>query len=205
MRVIHLARKPLSGGSVASNVLEHGAGALHIDASRLGTTESLDGGAYAKNAADRHDGAENWRYKRGEVGEFRQPSGRWPANIILHHLDGCQRTGTTKIKAKQLTAGRRTIKWGVGEGGDTYEKGEGARFATEDGLVDAPVWYCVSGCPVADLDEQSGDRPVSGAAKSGRPAVGGGSTGVLQFGVEAGNGTLHNDSGGASRFFKTLP
>lgn len=32
---------------------------------------------------------------------------------------------------KQATAGRRTIRWGVGQGGCTYEKGTGAIFTTE--------------------------------------------------------------------------
>jgi len=34
VRIIHVLRKPLSESSVAANVLEHGSGALHIDASR---------------------------------------------------------------------------------------------------------------------------------------------------------------------------
>ena len=80
---IVLARKPFKG-TVAKNVLEHGTGGLNIDATRVITDENLDGGAYAKDGASRHDGVDNWRYKRdGGAGEFEQPEGRWPANIIL--------------------------------------------------------------------------------------------------------------------------
>lgn len=81
--LITLARKPLVG-TVASNVLAYGCGALNIDATRIGTDDSLNGGAYAKEGAQRHDGTENWRYKReGGAGEYQQPAGRWPANILL--------------------------------------------------------------------------------------------------------------------------
>jgi site-specific DNA-methyltransferase (adenine-specific) len=79
---ITLARKPLEG-TVAANVLKWHTGALNIDGFRVATTENLNGCAYAKDGSDRHDGAENWRYKReGGAGDFQQPEGRWPANLI---------------------------------------------------------------------------------------------------------------------------
>jgi len=79
---ITLARKPLEG-TVADNVLKWHTGAINVDACRVGTTENLNGGAYAKDGSEIHDGAENWRYKReGGAGEFQQPQGRWPANLI---------------------------------------------------------------------------------------------------------------------------
>ena len=55
MRLIHLLRKPVSEGTVASNVLKHGVGAINIEASRISTKDSLDGGAYAKNPTPRAD------------------------------------------------------------------------------------------------------------------------------------------------------
>lgn len=80
---IILARKPLVG-TVAANVLAHGTGGINIDACRIETSENLNGGAYAQKGTERHDGAENWRYKReGGAGDFQQPTGRWPANVIL--------------------------------------------------------------------------------------------------------------------------
>lgn len=48
LTVIHLARKPLSG-TVAQNTLKYGTGGLNIDACRIGTEDSLGGGAYAEN------------------------------------------------------------------------------------------------------------------------------------------------------------
>ena len=39
MKIITIARKPLSESNVASNVLKHGCGALNVDASRIATTD----------------------------------------------------------------------------------------------------------------------------------------------------------------------
>lgn len=85
---IVLARKPLIG-TVAANVEQHGVGGINIDGCRIATDDNLNGGAYAKDGTQRHDGAENWRYKReGGAGEFSQPSGRWPANVLLDEEAG---------------------------------------------------------------------------------------------------------------------
>jgi len=47
---IVLARKPLEKGlSIAENILKWGVGGINIDASRIGTTENLNGGAYSVN------------------------------------------------------------------------------------------------------------------------------------------------------------
>ena len=93
---IVVARKPLSG-TVAQTVLEHGTGALNIDASRIDTDDNLNGGAYAENATTREDmwssqrpGDENvMRRGREHAGEYVQPSGRWPANVVLGHHPDC--------------------------------------------------------------------------------------------------------------------
>ena len=84
---ILLVRKPLEG-TVASNVLKWGTGGLNIDGCRVETTESLSGGAYAKTSTERHDGNDSWRFKPGQAGEYIQPSGRWPANVILDEEAG---------------------------------------------------------------------------------------------------------------------
>ena len=92
MKVVYLLRKPLSEGTITANVLKHGTGAINIDACRTPTSDNLNGGAYSENASERHDGTENWRYKRGDhgsAGKYKQPEGRWPSNVILQHLDGC--------------------------------------------------------------------------------------------------------------------
>ena len=86
---ITMARKPLDG-TVAANVLAHGTGGINVDGCRVGTTESLNGGAYSgdKRQRDEYTSTDATpgavalsRLNRG-VGEYEQPSGRWPANLI---------------------------------------------------------------------------------------------------------------------------
>ena len=74
-----LARKPLIG-TVADNVLAWSVGGINIDGCRIATDDNLNGGAYASSGTERNDG---WGMQRGGAGEYVQPSGRWPANIIL--------------------------------------------------------------------------------------------------------------------------
>ncbi len=73
---ICLARKPLSEGTVAANVLRWSTGALNIDASRIGS----DGGTKGCDA-----GPSNGILGDGLNGSFGKPVpglGRWPANLI---------------------------------------------------------------------------------------------------------------------------
>ena len=180
MKAVHVLRKPLSEGTITANVLKHGTGALNIDAARVSTSDNLNGGAYSKNASERHDGDENWRFKNGgkkrllpgderdekSAGmykpgaacdyEYKQPPGRWPSNVVLQHLDGC---------------------W-----------------------ENADNWVCEPGCPVAALDAQTG------SLKSG--VMTGMQRGWGKHGIYGSSGdtlaTCYADSGGASRFYKQI-
>lgn len=76
---IILAMKPLDG-TYANNALVHGVAGLNVDGCRIGTSDNLNGGAYAQNGTHRDDG---WGMQRGGAGDFTQPTGRWPANLIL--------------------------------------------------------------------------------------------------------------------------
>lgn len=81
---IVLARKPLAG-TVAANVLAHGTGALNVEACRLDTDDDLNGGAYSPN---RQPSSSEWQGKSGTLHSYTgrdyvQPTGRWPANVIL--------------------------------------------------------------------------------------------------------------------------
>jgi len=62
MHVIHVIRKPLSGGTLAENISAWGCGALHINGARIPTR-------------DREAG---------------QVSNRWPPNLILQHQPDCR-------------------------------------------------------------------------------------------------------------------
>lgn len=83
---IYLGQKPFSEKTGAANLLKHGVGAVNIDGCRVPTSDNLNGGAYAENPTDREtmwggEAGNSWR--RGGAGEYRQPEGRHPANLIL--------------------------------------------------------------------------------------------------------------------------
>ncbi|AEK09531.1 DNA methylase [Mycobacterium phage LittleE] len=90
---IVVARKPLVG-TVAANVLEHGTGALNIDACRIETTDDLNGGAYAKTGNRTVSGSlspTGMNVPGKTVGkEFEQPSGRWPTNVVLDEAQAAE-------------------------------------------------------------------------------------------------------------------
>lgn len=93
MKTISVIRKPLEG-TVAGNVLAHSCGGLNIEATRIETSDNLNGGAYAENPT--HRAAEDmWTserkgdincFRRGSehAGDYEQPKGRWPSNLILN-------------------------------------------------------------------------------------------------------------------------
>lgn len=79
---ICLARKPLSEKSVAENALKWGTGGINIDGCRVGTDDNLNGGMYSSGQHKWNNDEHKWGYKRME-GQYIQPDGRFPANVIL--------------------------------------------------------------------------------------------------------------------------
>jgi len=98
MRVITVARKPLSEPSVAANVLKHGTGAINVDTCRVGlspaeSTEEalgkLQGRSGVGQGGDKFGGTTYGENLPDRVGWDIQSGGRWPANLILQHQPGC--------------------------------------------------------------------------------------------------------------------
>jgi len=82
---IVLARKPLVG-TVAANVLEHGTGAINVDACRVGfSTPADESESKGKNRHGDFGSAAPVRVAFGaddRAGRNYDPPGRWPANIL---------------------------------------------------------------------------------------------------------------------------
>jgi site-specific DNA-methyltransferase (adenine-specific) len=82
---ICMARKPLIG-TVLANVTAFGTGAMNIDACRIQTGDNLNGGAYVdggrKSVSDSMRQGSGMNAVGSSAGEYVQPSGRWPANLI---------------------------------------------------------------------------------------------------------------------------
>lgn len=86
-----LARKLLNG-TVAENFMEHGTGALNIDAARVG----VQGGTRQVVAKDGPTGEEVTSYGASlgsAPGGNEDAGGRWPSNVVLAHLEECKGSG----------------------------------------------------------------------------------------------------------------
>jgi DNA methylase len=141
---IILARKPIQG-TVAANVLEHGTGALNIDACRIGNdTVKLNNykSVGAQGAISYgHDGRDG---HAGEQYETRESLGRWPANVVLDEEMAAELDQQT-YALKQGGAIARGSK-GAGPrdneiyGTDTRERGEWRPYADSGGA--SRFFYC---------------------------------------------------------------
>src|SRR5699024_6795867 len=146
---IVLARKALAEKTVARNVLAYGTGAINVDACRIATDENLNGGsghgafrlggchtldelkALAEVGANTPDGRNTAAAalaralaSKERMGEYVQPSGRWPANVLLDHHAAAwvdEQSGTLKTGAKKAHHQRHT----VGGNGLTHGRMEG--------------------------------------------------------------------------------
>ena len=196
--LIVVARKPLAG-TVAANVAEWGTGAMNVEATRVaGTVPETIHGASAQIY-----GGGKGLWPGGPEPFAPSPAGRWPPNLLLTHSPGCVRSGT------RVLAGHPGYPNGPGGKSQHYSSNKRSAEVRPDpwpGLPDAesPAWTSAPTCPVAEMDRQSGERPVSGSAMNGRPALGDNyGVGNAVFPPSFGNrqGPLINDEGTASRFF----
>lgn len=150
VKVVHVLRKPCSEPTVAANVLRWGTGAINVDATRIGTNA---GWAYPNGR-----GGSGWHGVEGLGRNLTQPmastAGRWPANLVLQHLDGCVQDGTRRVKASGFDQSSPPRSTGLvfGEHRDTPK----IRHSDPDGTETIAAWTCAPGCPVAALDQQSG-------------------------------------------------
>ncbi|NBR00846.1 MAG: hypothetical protein EBT79_11015 [Actinobacteria bacterium] len=207
MKVIHLLRKPCSEGTVAANVLRWGTGALNVDASRI---SALPGEHVSTHARSPEASAAVNRPVDGEYGPLvthqteGQKLGRWPANVLLQHLPGCERLGVKQVKV---------IPGGPSSGDNAFGQDSGwnrhknkvtgiIRPGNGDGTETVAAWTCEPGCPVAALDAQSG--VVGDGAKARVVATDEGRADESAWRIKPMKGTTRavGDTGGASRFFK---
>lgn len=200
LTAIHMARKPLIG-TVASNALKYGTGALNIKGTRIGT-ESV-----TINTWD--DGAKPFGGGAGHPFTGRESQGRWPANLIIQHKPGCELVGTKRIKTQWGQPTERTSSiTGVVTYGEWAPKEDGRHigYGDPDGIETVDAWDCAPGCPVAELDEQSGVRRSTWTnVTDPKPST---AKPESKFRPGQGNympqGPLYADEGGASRFFKQV-
>lgn len=120
---IVLARKPLSEGTVAANVLRWGTGALNIDATRIGTEVRVNSSASSNEIYGQFKGAES---------EGRVAIGRWPANVV--HDGSDEVIAAFPVTTSGTGAIRKSAPGQFGLGGDGKpnieygDSGSAARF-----------------------------------------------------------------------------
>lgn len=208
MIVIHLARKPVQG-TVAKNAFQWGTGGINIDECRIGTSqEDRDQMLQMSMGFVGRKWGQPEQFNYGYDGSMPiktlsvpHNQGRWPSNMILEHLQGCVMQGAQEVTTRTHYPANRPP--GSQTSGPSGHAGQTnlveVRIPTE--LVDS--WQCIEGCPVQDLNQQSGIHQGTGGTSSGASAFG------QNLGWNPHNNrttviTRHNDIGGASRFFKQV-
>ena len=215
MRIIHVLRKPLSEKTVAANTLKHGTGALNIDACRISYGSDADKrsatpqGACTAKVGALAGGTQNERSRT----EFIRPvqKGRWPANVILQHLDRCRCDGVKTAGSGRFVAHdavvRKSTMMDPGKGWNGNSLDNSKKNAPNSyGQETVANWICEPGCPVARLDEQtctlkSGWRPNRKPGSLTNPGQKGR---IYNTGMGGRLSQTHNDTGGASRFYKQI-
>ena len=207
--VVTVSRRPLGSSTVAANVLDHGVGAININATRIrtGSAEPDSGAMFYKNRGLPMP-ANRQNYFQGEdqkVTSIPLDGGRWPANLLLGHKPGCVRLGSKVVESTSgIMADHHRRNVPMGENG-IYGKGDmrGAKptcYVNPDGTEVVESWSCVAGCAVAELDQQSGINTNTvnySYARSGEGFIG-------SIPNQAEKATWWSETGGASRYFKQV-
>lgn len=81
MKVVTLARKPMVG-AVAETVVEHGCGALNVDACRIHSGPSSGGSISGSTALGQGSGWNAHNNRTTQI-DRSMAAGRWPSNMIL--------------------------------------------------------------------------------------------------------------------------
>lgn len=206
-----LCRAPLAEKSIAANVLRYGVGAINIDISRVGIAEddntSWRTGDYTTKAAY-FGNQNNTPYRKDK------PSGRWPSNVLLSHSLFCQYKGVKRVKGNapqgKPSIGKEIPRTGIGGNAYTPKHFIEGCHADADGMGTVPDWQCAEGCPIAEMDRQSGNRQSSYQTSPKNRAGGVKFNGNTYNNAEIYNSSKdtfggYKDEGGASRYFQQFP
>ncbi len=192
---IVLAQKPRKG-TYANNCLTYGVGGLNIDECRVGyesTPNPATNPLYRKEKGyktpakgQESKGAVSFTSSNNDV----KAEGRFPANLILSHSDGCVKVGESVESTSNHNAPKGTFA------GGEPDRGSETIYRKQENTVEH--YECDDDCAVRLLNEQSGTKKGSG-----KQSKGSGSGGIWKPSTGKPAGDTYGDSGGAGRFFKT--
>ena len=134
-------------------------------------------------------------------------AGRYPPNLVLSHAEGCVCEGTRRVQTgtgykpadAKYARGPSAVPFTLQRDGTTC-------YVDPDGMESVEAWRCVDGCPVAELDRQSGERTSGTGAVVRATATGhqGNAYGVHSR-AEGTPCVTYGDTGTASRYFPQFP
>ena len=183
-----VARKPLVG-TVVENVLQHGTGAINIDACRVATNwdEPDRPDSWKRSGHTDKPEAEKIAAPAGQGIEC-HPGGRWPPNVLFVHHPSCRRIADRVVKRELLQ-----------HTGDldpvvAYGKGLHGSKAVGDVPETVAAYDCHADCPVRELERQSG-------VTTKRPTPAHSNDGCMYHASKVIAGTQLNDTVTAARFF----
>jgi hypothetical protein len=130
--VAYLLRKPLEG-TLANNLIKHGAGALNIPLCRV----TADASAWTPIAQ----------------------TGRFPSNVLLVHRECCQIVGTHRVhsgKTPEVLGERVSGLYNIGTDRKLASAWMSKCYGDDDGLETLALWKCAHGCPAAVIDGEDG-------------------------------------------------
>lgn len=129
-------------GKPRHSMVATGAGALNIDAARIGS-------GVERPLRVQHGGKNNAIFfPVSGMAEGTTQTGRWPANFMLVHSPGCYISGYTNGESYAINR--------FEDGAKPFGDGAGHDYQSEDVSLKLPIWQCVDGCPAQKIDEQSG-------------------------------------------------
>lgn len=195
---IIIARKP-PGMPIVRCLMEHGTGALNIDACRVGGRPSTTAGLRERSQRTGHLPAVKRFEEVASVARkigYEQPRdsemlGRWPATIVATHNPNCRLLG---MKDQSITDGNGHLEDSTRQHGVVYGKLNHNSF-TKSGFIQVEDWRCAEGCPIGAMPERTS---VKGHLVRNTVHFNRGS-GVLKNSETM----LYGDSGSVSRFFFT--
>jgi len=132
-----LGRKTLTEKTIIDNVIKWGTGGINVDGCRIETDDNLGGGAYTSKD---NMGTANYALKDGRktlpknnLGDFIQPEGRFPANILFD-----EEAAQVLDKQSGILSGQSTSKRKGGfkteyVGGDNIKKYETDAYSDKGG------------------------------------------------------------------------
>lgn len=185
-----LAMKP-TDGTFAENALRHGVAGINVDGARI---PGADGSG--RWGAEQSGPSPTFGQVNGTGTSTRNPSGRWPSNVILQHHEDCVQRGVRRVKGQWSMKGtRKKGSWFVED-----KPHEVKKYGDADGRETVAAWDCHPDCAVRMLAEMSGESgggtyKFSGWRDGGNPDY------TVGLNGKKNAPDNYGDTGTAARFF----